>query len=116
MGTINLVNSLRYDMHGRKRKTSSLKTKSKRTKYNELIARQQRQYDQVMSEAQKHREKYPSYVSSSNTGAITPKKESMTYSGERQLLGIATMHKSNLVPVFKEDKNYAKDLVRMRRN
>ncbi len=52
MGTINLVNSLRYDMHGRKRKTSSLKTKSKRTKYNELIARQQRQYDQVMSEAQ----------------------------------------------------------------
>ena len=102
MGTINLVNSLRYDMHGRKRKTSSLKTKSKRTKYNELIAR--------------HREKYPSYVSSSNTGAITPKKESMTYSGERQLLGIATMHKSNLVPVFKEDKNYAKDLARMRRN
>ena len=38
------------------------------------------------------------------------KKESMTYSGERQLLSIATMHKSNLVPVFKEDKNYAKDL------
>ena len=46
------------------RETSSLKTKSKRTKYNELIARQQRQYDQVMSENTETREKYPSYVSS----------------------------------------------------
>ena len=28
MGTINLVGSLRYDMHGRKRKTNSLKVRS----------------------------------------------------------------------------------------
>ena len=28
------------------------------------------------------------------------KKEGNTYSGERQLLGVAMMHKSNLVPVF----------------
>ena len=31
---------------------------------------------------------------------VAPKKEPMQYSGARKLLGIATMHKSNMVPVF----------------
>ena len=35
------------------------------------------------------------------------------YSGERKLLGIATMHKSNMVPVF--DDQDAKDIAKMRR-
>ena len=39
-----------------RRERHLLKTKSKRTKYNELIARQQRQYDQVMSESETQRE------------------------------------------------------------
>ena len=39
----------------------------------------------------------------------------MTYSGERQLLGIATMHKSNLVPIFADKKEDAKDVASMRR-
>jgi len=43
----------------------------------------------------------------------------MQYTGERKLLGIAVMHKSNLVPVFEEETGekgqYAKDLARMRR-
>lgn len=42
-------------------------------------------------------------------------KESMTYSGERKLLGIATMHKSNMVPVFADKKEDAKDIASMRR-
>ena len=41
------------------------------------------------------------------------KKELQQYSGERKLLGIATMHKSNMVPVF--DKEDAKDIAKMRR-
>ena len=41
------------------------------------------------------------------------KKEPQQYSGERKLLGIATMHKSNMVPVF--DKEDAKDIAKMRR-
>lgn len=47
----------------------------------------------------------------------TAKQEPMQYSGERKLMGIATMHKSNMVPVFEDDdgKQYAKDLARMRR-
>ena len=57
---------------------------------------------------------YPSWEGNI-TGNITPKHEPMQYTGERKLLGIAAMHKSNLVPVFAEDENYAKDLAKMRR-
>ena len=42
-------------------------------------------------------------------------KESMIYSGERKLLGIATMHKSNMVPIFADKKEDAKDIAAMRR-
>ena len=47
------------------------------------------------------------------TANYTERKESMIYSGERKLLGIATMHKSNLVPVFSIEE--ATDVARMRR-
>jgi hypothetical protein len=43
------------------------------------------------------------------------KKESMQYSGERKLIGIATMHKSNMVPIFADNKEVAIDIARMRR-
>lgn len=43
------------------------------------------------------------------------RKEGNTYSGERQLLGVATMHKSNMVPVFADKKEDAKEIARMRR-
>ena len=32
------------------------------------------------------------------------KKQTMRYSGKRRLLGIATLHKSNLVPVFEKEE------------
>lgn len=41
------------------------------------------------------------------------KKDPKQYSGSRKLLGIAVMHKSNLVPVF--DKESAEEISRMRR-
>ena len=44
-----------------------------------------------------------------------PKKQANTYSGERQLLGVATMHKSNMVPVFADQKEQAKEIASMRR-
>jgi hypothetical protein len=44
------------------------------------------------------------------------KRETNTYSGERQLLGIATMHKSNMVPIFADNKEEAKEIAQMRRN
>ena len=58
-----------------------------------------------------------SKVKLSNTVAgHGPAKEQMVYSGERQLLGVATMHKSNLVPIFADKKEDAKDIAQMRRN
>ena len=44
----------------------------------------------------------------------TAQKERQNYSGGRKLLGIAAMHKSNLVPVF--DREDAKDISNMRRD
>ena len=114
MGFLNLSSSIRYGPHGKRRKTKAFTKKSKRTKYNELIQSQQRIYDKVVKEIA---EEIPSLVSTA-TGNITPKIEPMQYTGERKLLGIATMHKSNLVPVFEEEdgnRQYAKDLARMRR-
>jgi len=49
----------------------------------------------------------------SSDAVTTPKKETRVYDGERKLLGIVTLHKSNMQPVFDED--YAKEVARMRR-
>jgi hypothetical protein len=54
---------------------------------------------------------YPSHHSSGHIGGTA--KEVNRYSGE-YLIGIATMHKSNLVPVGKNDD--ARDYATMRRN
>ena len=64
----------------------------------------------------------PDYCSSGNSvptsdvipGGSTAPQERQIYSGERRLLGVATMHKSNMVPVF--DRDDAKDIAQMRRN
>lgn len=65
-------------------------------------------------------DKIPSYVSK-NTFAPCTKKEPLQYTGERRLIGIATMHKSNMVPVFADDddktgKKQATEIAQMRRN
>ena len=44
----------------------------------------------------------------------TGKQPQMQYSGERKLLGIGMMHKSNLVPIWDEDG--AKEISTMHRN
>ena len=48
-------------------------------------------------------------------------KEALRYTGERRLVGIATMHKSNMVPVFADDDDkdgsrQATEIAQMRRN
>lgn len=45
---------------------------------------------------------------------MSGKAEPQQYSGERRLLGIGIMHKSNLVPIFDEES--AKEISKMRRN
>ena len=68
---------------------------------------------------------FPDYTSDSTNriptsdripgGAPTKQKERQVYSGERQLLGVATMHKSNMVPIFADKREEAKEIARMRR-
>lgn len=53
------------------------------------------------------------YVSAGIGNGSTAKPSEKVYSGERKLLGIATMHKSNMVPVFA--KQDAEDIAKMRR-
>ena len=48
-------------------------------------------------------------------GACT-RRESPVYSGERRLIGVATMHKSNMVPIFEDNKEAAVEIAQMRRN
>ena len=65
-------------------------------------------------------EHIPSH-NSEHSFAPATKKEAMQYTGERKLVGIAMMHKSNLVPVFADDddKNGSKqatEIAQMRRN
>ena len=61
---------------------------------------------------QRETKQYPSV--GTGIGNCT-KKESPTYSGERKLLGVATMHKSNMVPIWEESKHEAIEIARMRR-
>ena len=72
MGTINLGNSLRYDMTGRKRKTKSLKTKKKcHTSSYSPLKTPQHVLDRQKA-AEDHRKKYPSMTSSK----YSPQKDS----------------------------------------
>ena len=44
---------------------------------------------------------------------VCARQEPKVYDGERKLIGIGMLHKSNLVPIF--DEEHAKDLAKMRR-
>lgn len=59
---------------------------------------------------------YPSLKTSDTIPGACSKRETQVYSGERQLLGIATMHKSNMVPIFADNKEEAVEIAQMRRN
>lgn len=56
---------------------------------------------------------YPSFNAFTNNSAATAKAETKEYSGD-YITGLATMHKSNIVPVGKGDD--PKDYATMRRN
>ena len=59
-------------------------------------------------------------LNSDKSFAPCVKKESIQYTGERRLVGIATMHKSNMVPVFADEDDrtgskQATEIAKMRR-
>jgi hypothetical protein len=57
----------------------------------------------------------PNIPSMNSLSGTTAKRAPKVYSGERQLLGVATMHKSNMVPVFADKREDATEIAKMRR-
>jgi hypothetical protein len=90
--------SLNYTTSGRRRK--------KLPKTKKRISRER----YVPKKSTREEPQYPSVTSNV---ADTSRKERSYYTG-KNLLGIGTLHKSNLVPVFNEED--AKDMSNMRRN
>jgi hypothetical protein len=116
MGATNFyMGSLRYSPCGRKRKNHALNTvKKSKPVFNpmtievstldQMRAQQEKQYNSIMEDYMQTKV-YPT----SNTN----KKESPVYTGTL-VKGIATMHKSNAVPVISQQE--AEDISKMRRN
>lgn len=63
-------------------------------------------------EAKTYRRESPQVPSGDTYDTFIAAKKEMKYTGDK-LMGIATMHKSNMVPVFKQED--AEDISRMRR-
>jgi hypothetical protein len=57
----------------------------------------------------------PEVPSMNSRSGTTAKDKPKIYSGERRLLGVATMHKSNMVPVFADKPEEAAEIAKMRR-
>ena len=109
----------------RKTKNKSKKQLEADAKHEKWLRKMNAHPDQIKENKKKNAgvsiRSIPDYRSNSNTiptsdvipGGSTAPKERLVYSGERRLLGVATMHKSNKVPVF--DSEDAKDIAKMRR-
>src|SRR5262245_46712743 len=57
----------------------------------------------------------PAIPSLDSRSGTTAKAEPKVYRGKRRLLGVATMHKSNMVPVFADKPEEAAEIAKMRR-
>ena len=61
-----------------------------------------------------YRENAPSIPTSDRICSNGTRKETVTYTGD-EIAGIATMHKSNAVPIRRDNKEAPKDISSMRR-
>ena len=116
------MGSLRYDPTGRKRKNHALKsTKRKRVPaYQQGTLKANHAALERIKESEEFNKKYPSLMEQQmkdgtfgkHASGKGTKKEPMKYTGTL-VKGIATMHKSNAVPII--NKEQATDIARMRR-
>ena len=110
----------------RKTKNKSKKQLEANAKHDKWLRKMNAHPEQIAANQAKNANvpirSIPDYSSNRNTiptsdvipGGSTAPAERQVYSGERRLLGVAIMHKSNLVPVF--DSEDAKEIARMSRN
>ena len=109
----------------RKTKNKSKKQLEADAKHEKWLRKMNAHPDQIKENKKKNAgvsiRSIPDYRSVGNSiptsdvipGGSTAPAERQVYSGERKLLGVAIMHKSNMVPVF--DSKDAKDIAKMRR-
>ena len=111
------MGSLRYDPTGRKRKNHAANPvkRKKPMEFKPMKIDPIRQAAAMKAAQLREQEKQDFLERISKVKDAMGKKEPLQYTGERKLLGIATMHKSNAVPIFESDKEHAKDIARMRR-
>jgi hypothetical protein len=57
----------------------------------------------------------PEVPSLNSRGEVPTRPQPKVYGGKRRLLGVATMHKSNMVPVFADKPEEAAEIAKMRR-
>ena len=98
-----------YDYTGRKRK----KVKPKGEVYKKFKVNPRTLAEYVAPKTYR-RDAGVEYRSAESTSCNTAKANTNVYTGEQKLLGISTLHKSCLQPVF--DKQTAIDNAQMRRN
>ncbi len=122
--TMHLVRGM-TTINTKKRKTKGLTAKDKQAQieHNKWLRKMGCHPEQLANKPKVAVNKIPDYKEDSRglptsnvIPTFCPKQESLKYSGERKLLGIATMHKSNMVPVFADNKEQAKEIAQMRRN
>ena len=83
-----------------------IKMKNGKSRYKPKVVR-------TPLEATTFKRESPTIISGVGIGVSSPKKEDKHYTGNN-LIGIGTMHKSNMVPIFKGQD--AEDIAKMRRN
>jgi len=96
--------SINYDPTGRKRK--------KRTPKGEVYKKFNPVFKPMSVKSAPYRKEIPEYPSHDIGMGMTPRKDNQQYTGTF-IKGIATMHKSNAVPVINDIQ--AKEIARMRR-
>jgi len=101
-------NSFRYDHHGRKRKPRKVKGEVC-AKYVPPKFKEYKPQPSIAQERALETKRYASCVASPTT-ARGDSKESPRYTGD-YVIGIATLHKSNAVPVT--NKKYATEISEM---
>ena len=109
--------SLRYDMKGKKRKNHLANPVKKP---NKILAKQKQVSLEVTKEIKRKQEerelaKQDFFDRLRKSVCDNTKQDKKVYSGERKLMGIATMHKSIAVPIFEDNNQLAKDIAKMRR-
>ena len=117
MGTTSFyMGSLRYGPSGKKRKNHAANpVRKKKPVFTPMKIDPIRQQKALEAQKQREKDRKEFLERISKVKDSMGKKESLQYTGERKLVGIATMHKSNAVPIFEDDKEHAIDIARMRR-